>query len=72
MVTRRGSFTIERFFDQFLAHEGRDPSSMRHTIQDHMYINLDGSETEIRAKVRRFTYKPFEEIAPYIFSEPRK
>jgi probable F420-dependent oxidoreductase len=51
--------------DQLLAHEGRDPSSMRHTIQDHMYINLDGSETEIRAKVRRFTYKPFEEIAPY-------
>jgi len=51
--------------DRLLVDEGRDPSSLRHTIQDHMYINLSGSEDEIRERVARFTFKPFEEIAPY-------
>jgi alkanesulfonate monooxygenase len=51
--------------DRLLAEAGRDPASLRHTIQDHMYINLSGSEDEMRERVARFTFKPFEEIAPY-------
>ncbi len=51
--------------DRLLVDAGREPSTLRHTIQDHMYINLTGSDDEIRERVARFTYKPFEEIAPY-------
>jgi alkanesulfonate monooxygenase len=51
--------------DRLLRDEGRDPASLRHTIQDHMYINLSANEDEIRVRVARFTFKPFEEIAPY-------
>jgi alkanesulfonate monooxygenase SsuD/methylene tetrahydromethanopterin reductase-like flavin-dependent oxidoreductase (luciferase family) len=51
--------------DSLLREVGRDPSEVTHAIQDHMYISLDGSRRELEAVVSRFTFKPYEEIAPY-------
>ena len=51
--------------DQLLEEEGRDPRSVSHAMQEHMYINPEGNAAQIRSVVERFTYKTFEEIAPY-------
>lgn len=57
-----------------LAREaGRDPGAIEHTLQDHMYIRMDGSRAAIEEAVRRFTFKPFDEIAPfYLLGTPEE
>lgn len=51
--------------DALLVEEGRAPQDVRHAIQDHMYLSAGGSRADLEAKVGAFTFKPFDEIAPY-------
>ncbi|HVB28110.1 MAG TPA: TIGR03619 family F420-dependent LLM class oxidoreductase [Mycobacteriales bacterium] len=51
--------------DELLRQEGRRPEEVAHATQEHALIVPDGSVEQARRAVARFTYKPFEEIAPY-------
>ena len=58
---RRDRATLDRLARDY----GREPGEIAHTIQDHMYIRMDGSRAAMEQVVRRFTFRPFNEIAPY-------
>ena len=52
--------------DALLLDAGRRPEDVAHAIQDHACLIPDGAPPErLRAAVARFTYKPFDEMAPY-------
>lgn len=51
--------------DALAREHGRDPASIEHTIQDHMYIQMDGSRSAMESVVRRFTFRDFDDVAPY-------
>lgn len=50
---------------QLAVEEGRDPTQIVHSHQDHMYIRMDGSRRAIESAVRQFTFKSFDDIEPY-------
>lgn len=50
---------------QLAIDEGREPTEIAHSHQDHMYIRMDGSRQAIESTVEQFTFKSFEEVAPY-------
>jgi alkanesulfonate monooxygenase SsuD/methylene tetrahydromethanopterin reductase-like flavin-dependent oxidoreductase (luciferase family) len=52
--------------EQLASEAGRDPSALVHSIQDHVYISMDGDARKIREVVERTTFRPFEGVEPYM------